>query len=320
MRHPGLNAICDDAWDDIWSVYGPALRTIHVSFCTNLNTMSTFVARVSRLNARPAPYGDVLKLQEHLHSSLKMHGSGAQARERDTALNGGSPTDDARPVPDYVLTLQHAHTYTVGKRGRDEDFKHTVEELGALLRGTPDIVRVPRGGETTYHGPGQLVVYPIVNLRRLRLGARAFVESLEDAMIATAAEYGVTARGRVPGKTGVWVGDRKIGAIGVAISGGVSWHGLAFNVSPDLTAFDHIVACGDEVASVTSLERECRREVDLVDAGVRLRSRVVHQLWRHVGGESGVRVEEVGDVWDVMRELGIGGNDEHDEKNERMTT
>lgn len=285
------------------------------------------LARVSRLNARPAPYADVLRLQDYLHSLLRMQGPGAEGQagaEGSGESDSGGSVDhhhERRPS-DYVLTLQHDHTYTVGKRGRDDDFKHTVEGLETLLGARPEIARVPRGGETTYHGPGQLVVYPIVNLRRLRMGARVFVESLEDAMIDTAAEYGVSARGRVPGKTGVWVGDRKIGAIGVAISGGVSRHGLAFNVAPDLSAFDHIVACGDETARVTSLERECGRDVDLVEAGARLRARVVQRLWRQVGGASvvegvsevadvaGVEVEEIGDVWEVMRELGIvGGTD-----------
>ena len=279
--------------------------------------MREILARVSRLNARPAPYADVLRLQDYLHSLLRMQVPGAGGREGADTSDSGESFSGARlehhrrqPPPDYVLTLQHDHTYTVGKRGRDEDFKYTVEGLETLLGTRPEIVRVPRGGETTYHGPGQLVVYPIVNLRRLRMGARAFVESLEDAMIDTAAEYGVSTRGRVPGKTGVWVGDRKIGAIGVAISGGVSRHGLAFNVAPDLSAFDHIVACGDEAASVTSLERECGRDVDLVEAGSRLRSQVVQRLWRQAGDGSGmaqVVVEEVGDVWEVMRELGIVG-------------
>jgi len=89
---------------------------------------------------------------------------------------------------------------------------------------------IPRGGETTYHGPGQLVVYPILNLRGFGLGARSYVEALEDSMVAVAGAYGVAARGRVPGRTGVWVGERKLGAVGVRISHGVTSHGLALNV------------------------------------------------------------------------------------------
>lgn len=115
---------------------------------------------------------------------------------------------------------------------------------------------IPRGGETTYHGPGQLVAYPILALRGLGLGARAYVEALEDAMVAAAGAYGVAARGRVPGRTGVWVGDRKLGAVGVRISRGATSHGLALNVDTDLAAFDAIVPCGAPDRAATSLAAE----------------------------------------------------------------
>ena len=117
---------------------------------------------------------------------------------------------------------------------------------------------IPRGGETTFHGPGQLVAYPILALRPLGIGARAYVEALEDSMVAVAGAYGVAAHGRVPGRTGVWVGERKLGAVGVRISGGVTTHGLALNVDTDLSAFDAIVPCGAPDKSVTSLAAEVR--------------------------------------------------------------
>ncbi len=101
-----------------------------------------------------------------------------------------------------------------------------------------------RGGDVTFHGPGQLVGYPVVHVRHLGCGARAYVEGLEDVMAATAARHGVHARGRVTGAPGVWVGDRKLGAVGVRISGGVSSHGFALNVVTDLRFFKHIVPCG----------------------------------------------------------------------------
>jgi lipoate-protein ligase B len=119
-----------------------------------------------------------------------------------------------------------------------------------------EVATIPRGGETTYHGPGQLVAYPIVALRGLGLGARAYVEGLEDAMVAAAGAYGVSARGRVPGRTGVWVGERKLGAVGVRISHGVTSHGLALNVDTDLAAFDTIVPCGAPDKAATSLAAE----------------------------------------------------------------
>lgn len=117
---------------------------------------------------------------------------------------------------------------------------------------------VPRGGETTYHGPGQLVAYPLLALRGRGLGARAYVEALEDAMVAVAGAYGVAARGRVPGRTGVWVGERKLGAVGVRISHGTTSHGLALNVDTDLAAFDPIVPCGAPDKAATSLAAEVR--------------------------------------------------------------
>eukprot|EP00775_Hariotina_reticulata_P003811 gene3811-4068_t len=131
--------------------------------------------------------------------------------------------------------------------------KLTLAELGI------EIHRVPRGGETTYHGPGQLVAYPIFDLRQLGVGPRAFVEGLEDALIQTVGCFGIQARGRVPGKTGVWVGERKIGAVGIRITHGISSHGVALNVSTNLGHYKHIVPCGTPDKEVTSLSLELLR-------------------------------------------------------------
>lgn len=129
------------------------------------------------------------------------------------------------------------------------------------------IFSVPRGGETTYHGPGQLVAYPIISLRAVRLGARAFVEGLEDAMIDTAAAFQIVARGRIPSRTGIWVDDRKLGAVGVKISHGVTSHGLALNVTTEpLPWFDHIIACGAPDTKPTSLEKESERPITVSQA------------------------------------------------------
>jgi len=114
----------------------------------------------------------------------------------------------------------------------------TLRRLGAEVHHTL------RGGDVTFHGPGQLVGYPICDVRRLGCGARAYVEGLEDALVAAAARFGVAAAGRVPSAPGVWVGARKLAAVGVRISGGVSSHGFALNVHTDLSFFDHIVPCG----------------------------------------------------------------------------
>ncbi|KAI8462633.1 MAG: hypothetical protein J3K34DRAFT_447355 [Monoraphidium minutum] len=190
------------------------------------------VLAVADLTARLLPYAAGLRLQEAL-GELRRAGA----------------------APDTLLLVQHEPVYTIGKRGSLDDFRGGVE--AATARGAT-IVPVPRGGETTYHGPGQLVAYPVVGLRGLGLGARAYVEALEDAMIGVAGAYGVAARGRVPGATGVWVGDRKLGAVGVRISRGVTSHGAALNVDTDLAAFSAIVPCGAPDAAATSLAAEAR--------------------------------------------------------------
>ncbi|KAF6252536.1 lipoyl transferase [Scenedesmus sp. NREL 46B-D3] len=161
-------------------------------------------------------------------------------------------------VGDTLLVLQHAPVFTIGKRGSTQDFHTNPEEL---RRTGFEVHTVPRGGETTYHGPGQLVAYPIVNLRQLGLGARAFVEGLEDAMVQTAGCFGIQARGRVPGKTGVWVGERKLGAVGVRISNGISSHGVALNVTTDVSHYRHIVPCGTPDKEVTSIQRELQTNI-----------------------------------------------------------
>jgi lipoate-protein ligase B len=154
---------------------------------------------------------------------------------------------------DTLLCLQHPPTFTVGKR----------RTLHNLLS-TPDVVRsmgaeihqTERGGDITFHGPGQAVPYPILSLRNLKLGVRKYVEGLEDTMIRLCHLYGITARGRIVKETGVWVSDnrKKIGAVGVRVSSGsITSHGLAFNIAPDLRFFQHIVACGIADKEVTSL-------------------------------------------------------------------
>lgn len=156
-----------------------------------------------------------------------------------------------------------------------------------------EVAHIPRGGETTYHGPGQLVAYPILDLRRYGLGARAYVESLEDSMIAVAGAFGVAARGRIPGRTGVWVGERKLGAVGVRISRGVSSHGLALNVDTDLSAFAHIVPCGapDKVATslaceVFGMRSKGRRDLGLATAAEML-TRALARRWGCGSGGGG---------------------------------
>lgn len=148
-----------------------------------------------------------------------------------------------------LALIEHAPVYTMGRRGGRAALLVPVEMLRA------PIVDTERGGDITWHGPGQLVGYPILNLRRRGLRAADYVRLLEAALIEALADLGVNAD-VAPGRPGVWVGSAKIAAIGVAIRGGVSMHGFALNVSPDLAWFEAITPCGLADATVTSLAAE----------------------------------------------------------------
>jgi lipoyl(octanoyl) transferase len=162
--------------------------------------------------------------------------------------------------PDVLMLLEHPSVYTAGKRTRPED---------RPTDGTP-VVDVDRGGRITWHGPGQLVGYPIVALAA-PLDVVDYVRRLEEALIAVVAGLGVTAAGRVEGRSGVWLPadatrpERKIAAIGVRVQGGVAMHGFALNCEPDMDAFDRIVPCGITDAGVTSLSAELGRRVPIAE-------------------------------------------------------
>lgn len=157
----------------------------------------------------------------------------------------------AGEIGDTLLLLEHPHVYTIGRRGAHDDVLWDAELLGS--RGV-EVVETDRGGQVTYHGPGQLVGYPIVDL-----GAGAdlvkYVRRLEDVMTGTLVRFGIAATGD-PDHTGAWVADAKIGAIGVRVARGVTKHGFALNVSTDLSYFAGIVPCGITDKSVTSMAVE----------------------------------------------------------------
>ncbi|HSK49247.1 MAG TPA: lipoyl(octanoyl) transferase LipB [Solirubrobacterales bacterium] len=162
-------------------------------------------------------------------------------------------------IPDVLLLLEHPPVYTRGRRSTAAELPMGVEwyeAQGIEVRDTD------RGGRVTYHGPGQLVAYPIVSLRPYGDDVHTYVRNLERTMIESLAAHGVQA-GLIEGETGVWVGERKIGSIGVHVSRGVTTHGLAVNVSNDLQPFEWIVPCGIEGCRVTSLSRELGAEQDL---------------------------------------------------------
>jgi lipoyl(octanoyl) transferase len=162
-------------------------------------------------------------------------------------------------IPDTLLLLEHDPVFTLGRNARAEHVLFPEAELRA--RGF-EVFETGRGGDVTFHGPGQVVGYPILDLAPDRCDVHRYVRDLEEVMIRTCADYGVTA-GRVPGMTGTWVGDAKVGAIGVRIARWVTSHGFAFNVSADLAPFGLIVPCGLRGRGVTSLERLLDRTVSV---------------------------------------------------------
>ena len=166
-----------------------------------------------------------------------------------------------REIGDRLLLLEHDPVYTIGRGGDPANMLATPERLAEL--GT-ELVRIDRGGDVTFHGPGQLVAYPIVELRD-PLDLRRYVRALETAVIGTAAAFGVEAD-RVEGRPGVWVdGRRKLAAVGVRVKRGVTTHGLALNVSTDLTWFAEMIPCGIPDCEVTSLERETGANVEMAE-------------------------------------------------------
>ena len=173
-------------------------------------------------------------------------------------------------VPDLLLLLQHPAVITLGVKG-DGGRANIVATNERLAEFGIAVHETGRGGDVTYHGPGQIVGYPILDLKPDRCDVHRYVRDLEEVMIRVCADYGVTA-GRIKGLTGTWVGAEKIGAIGVRLSRWITSHGFAFNVSTDLDHFTLIVACGISDRGVTSLERATGRRLsssEVEDAVVR---------------------------------------------------
>ena len=162
-------------------------------------------------------------------------------------------------IPDQLLLLEHDPVFTLGRNARAAN---VLLPAGTLRERGFEVFETGRGGDVTYHGPGQVVGYPILDLAPDRRDVHRYVRDLEQVMIRTCADYGLEAS-RVQGLTGTWLGDEKIGAIGVRIARWVTSHGFAFNVGTDLSAFDLIVPCGIRGRGVTSLERQLGRPLPL---------------------------------------------------------
>jgi lipoate-protein ligase B len=204
-----------------------------------------------------------------------------EARETQKRLEG---LRHREAIPDVLLLLEHPPVYTKGRRSTPDELP--MGEDWYRMQGI-EIAPTDRGGRVTYHGPGQLVAYPIVSLRAYGDDVHLYVRNLERVMIGSLAEHGVEA-GLRDGLTGVWVGERKIGSIGVHVNRGVTTHGLAVNVNNDLQPFEWIVPCGIDHCQVTSLTRELGAEQDLEAFATTLAERF--------GEVNERRVEWVGDL------------------------
>jgi lipoyl(octanoyl) transferase len=167
-------------------------------------------------------------------------------------------------VPDLLLLLQHPHVITLGVK-LEAARKHLIATPDLLASRQVEVHESGRGGDITYHGPGQIVGYPILDLRPDRCDVHKYVRDLEEVMIRTAADFGLTGS-RIKGLTGAWIGADKLGAIGVRISRWITSHGFAFNVTTDLDFFTLIVPCGIDGGGVTSLERATGRRISTSDA------------------------------------------------------
>ncbi len=174
----------------------------------------------------------------------------------------------------YFLLVEHPHVYTLGKSG---DEKNMLIHADFLKKINATYYKINRGGDVTYHGPGQIVGYPIIDLENYNIGVREYIEKMEDAIIATLAEYGLEG-GRKEGATGVWldaghkVRARKICAIGVRVSRYITMHGFALNVNTDLRYFNYINPCGFAAYGVTSIQQELKKEVDMEEVKTYLKN------------------------------------------------
>ncbi len=179
-------------------------------------------------------------------------------------------------IGNYLLFLQHPHVYTLGKSGSEDNLLIALNDLGSI---SATYYRINRGGDITYHGPGQLVVYPIFDLEQFKTDINWYMRSLEEAVILVLSDYGIPA-GRLKGYTGVWLDPddaekaRKICAMGVRTSRWVTMHGIAFNINTNLKYFDYIVPCGIRDKQVTSMEKELGHQVNFQEVSKLLKEKL----------------------------------------------
>lgn len=183
---------------------------------------------------------------------------------------------------DVVLLLEHTPILTIGRRGGLNDL---IVSEDFLEKQGIHVVKVERGGNTTFHGPGQLIMYPIIDLRLARLGVAEYIENLEEVMIRAASDLGIRAE-RKPMNRGVWVGNKKLGSVGIAIRRGISFHGFALNVNLNLKPFEWINPCGLKNIGMTSIEQELSRKVPMY--------KLQNIIKRHTESVFGIRLEAIG--------------------------
>ena len=169
---------------------------------------------------------------------------------------------------DTLLLLQHNPVITVGRSGSRDNI---LLSESALEKAGIEVFEIERGGDVTYHGPGQLTGYPIINLQNFRKDVHWYLRQLEEVIIKVLAEYGVTG-GRIEHYTGVWVGNEKVAAIGIGVRRWITYHGFAFNINPDMSHFGMITPCGITDKGVTSLERLLGHKVDIDEVTGRVAS------------------------------------------------
>lgn len=191
------------------------------------------------------------------------------------AANRGLPEDQQQPTPNYLLFCEHPHVFTLGKSGDEKNLlvnAESLSDIGATFH------HINRGGDITYHGPGQIVVYPVIDLENFFTDIHRYMRTLEESVIRTLQEFGITS-GRIAGLTGVWLGEedqaRKICALGVKTSRWVTLHGLAFNVNTDLSYFRYIVPCGIADKPVTSMQKELSKEMNLEEVRIVLERHLI---------------------------------------------
>lgn len=199
-----------------------------------------------------------------------------QIFEQTVALKVKNRTENIQePTPNYLIFCEHPHVYTLGKSGHPENL--LLDEQGLKAK-QATYYKINRGGDITYHGPGQIVGYPILDLDNFFTDIHLYLRTLEEAVILTLADYNITA-GRYPGYTGVWLDAdnekaRKICAMGVRCSRWVTMHGFAFNVNASLDYFKNIVPCGIDDKDVTSMQRELGRELDMETVKAKLMAHI----------------------------------------------